>query len=294
MRTLDFYKHYKRLMIIPIILLIASFVIIGLKVKETGFFIERGISLKGGITLTTELIADQNSVTDFIQDNFENREVVVKSFSSKGEQAGLIIEMDIEDKKDIDNLISLLKDKYGEIGNVSIRQTSSSLGTSFFNQALKAILIAFGLMAITVIIYFRKLTPSVAVIFAALADIVGTIAVIDLLDIKLSTASMAAFLMLIGYSVDTDILLTTKMLKRTEDSLNDRLTSATKTGLLMTITTLSVVTAGMFLTKSDVLFQIFLILLIGLIFDIINTWLTNVGIMLWYLEKKHGKIENIQ
>jgi len=279
-------------MIIPIVILLISLIIIGLKVKNTGFFIERGVSLKGGIELTTELVADPNSVSDFIQEKFPGKDVIAKSFSSQGQQVGLIIETDIEEKNEIDSLISSLKEKYGDLGETSIRQTSSALGTSFFNQALKSMLIAFALMAIAVIIYFRKIVPSFAVLFAVFADIVGTIAVLDLFEIKLSTAAMAAFLMLIGYSVDTDILLTTKMLKRTEDSLNDRLTSALKTGMLMTITTMVAVLAGMFLTKSDILFQIFLILFIGLIFDILNTWLTNVGIMLWYVEKKHGKIEH--
>jgi len=57
--------------------------------------------------------------------------------------------------------------------------------------------------------------PSSCVILAAVSDIISTIAVTNLLGLKMSTAGIAALLMLIGYSVDTDILLTTKVLKTT-------------------------------------------------------------------------------
>ena len=94
--------------------------------------------------------------------------------------------------------------------------------------------------------------------------------------------------MLIGYSVDTDILLTTRMLKRKEGSLNERIMQAMKTGLTMTITTLTVVTLALIFSQSNTIQQIMLILFIGLFVDIINTWIQNVGILRWYLEK-YGK-----
>ena len=61
-----------------------------------------------------------------------------------------------------------------------------------------------------------------------------------------------------------------------------------KTGLTMTITTLTVVTLALIFSQSETIQQIMLILLIGLLVDIINTWIQNVGILRLYLEK-HGK-----
>ena len=69
-------------------------------------------------------------------------------------------------------------------------------------------------MGLVVFIYFRTLVPSLAVILAAFSDIVVTLAIFNLTGEKLSTAGVAAFLMLIGYSVDTDILLNTRVLKK--------------------------------------------------------------------------------
>jgi len=139
--------------------------------------------------------------------------------------------------------------------------------------------------------YFLQSLPSIAVIFAAFADIVMALAVIDFFGIKISAAGLAAFLMLIGYSVDTDILLTTRALRKREGALNERIYGAFKTGIFMTLTGLIAVLPAFFIVTGlpDSFRQIFLILAIGLGADIINTWLTNAGIIKWYCEKKNIK-----
>jgi len=128
--------------------------------------------------------------------------------------------------------------------------------------------------------------PSLAVILAAFSDIVVTVAVVNLLGIKLGTAGIAAFLMLIGYSVDTDILLTTRVLKRKEGTEFERILSSVSTGMTMTLTAITAVAVAIIFTQNDTIRQIMTILLIGLLADIINTWIQNVGILRFYLERK--------
>ncbi len=114
------------------------------------------------------------------------------------------------------------------------------------------------------------------------------LAIINFFEIKISAAGIAAFLMLIGYSVDTDILLTTRALKKKEGTLNERIYGAFKTGIFMTLTALASVLPAFFIVTGlpDSFRQIFLILALGLSADIINTWLTNAGIIKWYCDKK--------
>lgn len=139
-------------------------------------------------------------------------------------------------------------------------------------------------------LYFYNSIPSIAVILSAFSDIALPLVVVDLLGIKLSAAGIAAFLMLIGYSVDTDILLTTRALRggEGEGNLNHRIYSAFKTGILMTSTALAAVLPIFFIVKGlpDSFMQIFLVLAIGLFADILNTWLTNASIIKWYCDKK--------
>jgi preprotein translocase subunit SecF len=97
--------------------------------------------------------------------------------------------------------------------------------------------------------------------------------------------------MLIGYSVDSDILLTRNLLHKKGD-LNEKLRGAMKTGITMTSTTLSAVFA-MFLVSFyidiPILKAISIVLLFGLTVDLLNTWLLNAGILRWYVERKERK-----
>jgi len=146
-------------------------------------------------------------------------------------------------------------------------------------------------MALVVFIIFRTLVPSLAVVMSAFADITMTLALVDFLGWKVSSAGIVAFLMLIGYSVDTDIMLTSRLLRRREESLNTRIFYAFKTGITMTLTSLVAIVVALIITSgfSEILKQIFSILAIGLCFDILNTWITNAGILKWYVEKKEKR-----
>ncbi|MBU0535935.1 MAG: protein translocase subunit SecF, partial [Nanoarchaeota archaeon] len=183
-------------------------------------------------------------------------------------------------ESDIGKKLSITSDDY------STNFIGSSLGANFFRQTIIAIIIAFVAMAIVVFFYFRVPIPAFAVILSALSDIVGTVAIINLLDIKVSTGGIAALLMLIGYSVDTDILLTTRVFKRKEGTLMEGIYSSAKTGLTMTFTSIAAVIVAIVFSQSEALRQIMTILLIGLILDLPNTWIQNAGILRWYMERK--------
>ncbi len=147
------------------------------------------------------------------------------------------------------------------------------------------------LILILIVVYIRSSVPSIAVISAAFADIIMTVAVIDIIGMQISAAGIVAFLMLIGYSVDTDILLTSRTLRNKEGSVNHRIFGAFKTGITMTIAAIAAVAASLVIiySFSETLKQIFGIICIGLIFDIMNTWITNAAILKWYME-----VNNIQ
>ncbi|PNX50063.1 MAG: hypothetical protein BV456_07955, partial [Thermoplasmata archaeon M8B2D] len=162
------------------------------------------------------------------------------------------------------------------------------LGNFFFsaNKFVSAIIfLAFAVYLIYT--YIKNSVPAFAVMLSAFADIVMTLAFVDIMGTKLSIAGIVAFLMLIGYSVDTDILLTTRLLKKKE-GVNRSLFGAFKTGTTMTLTSIAAVTIALIAVYSfeSVLNQILTILIIGLCFDLFNTWITNASIIKWYVERK--------
>ncbi|MDP7322685.1 MAG: protein translocase subunit SecF, partial [Candidatus Woesearchaeota archaeon] len=289
--------QYKKLLIIPFMLLLIAILLIGLKAAATGDFINRDVSLKGGVTVTipTEQKIDILQLEDIISKKFPKNDVSTKSLSQFGTQVGVIIDVDIGEEHR-EEQIGILIEEIGKVLNLklttkdySVEIVGSSLGASFLREVVTALLIAFLLMAIVVFLYFRTLVPSGAVILAALSDILITLSIVNLLDIKLSTAGIAAFLMLIGYSVDTNILLSTRVLKRKEGTEMERIYGALKTGITMSLTTLIAMTAALIFTQSEIIKQIMIILLIGLLVDLINTWIQNVGILRLYLERKARK-----
>lgn len=284
----NFYlTQYKKLLLIPILLLLLSILSIGYQTIQTGEFVNKGVSLSGGISLTmfTSDVSIETLEADMYNE-FGQIDFSIRKITSSGTQKALIIESAELTETQI---TSFVKEKYSLTkDDLTLEQTGSALGERFFQQTAMAILISLLFMGAVVFLYFRSIIPSIAIILAAVSDIIMTLAVFNILGMKLTTAGIAAFLMLIGYSVDTDILLSTRVLKRKEGTVNDRIMSALSTGLMMNITTLAAISIALIFSQSQVLTQIMTILFIGLIFDMINTWLQNVGILKLYLEHKGG------
>lgn len=140
-----------------------------------------------------------------------------------------------------------------------------------------------------IFLYIIDSMPSFMMILCAFADIVMTVVVVDMLKLNLSLAGIIAFLMLIGYSIDTDILMTSRLLIEKEGTKNHRLFGAFKTGMMMTLTAIAAVGVSLLIIQnlSVTLHQIFTIVLIGLFFDMLNTWITNASLLKWYMEAKH-------
>jgi len=277
-------KHYKQITFIPVCLLIIAVIFLFAQHALTGEFVQKGVSLKGGITLTVHSTSTLTSSD--IQTQLSSKlgeEVNVRSLTQTGKQVGIIVEAANSKEKDI---VSALTSIIGEFTNYSVEEMGSSLGASFFRETLFALAWAFFLIAVVVFIYFRTPVPCFGIIMSAVSDMVITLAVINLMGMKLETAGIAAFLMLIGYSVDTDILLTSRVIKGTQGTIFERMLSATKTGMTMTLTAIAAVVVGLVFTQSVMLQQIMTILLIGLCIDIFVTWLQNTGILMWYMKNK--------
>ncbi len=289
-------KKYRLLLVIPFLILFLALIQVGYQVYTTGEFVQKDVSLKGGVTVTVPYNknVDTSQIKGQISGRFQDSDIAVRTLRSVGTVVGILIEADIDgnDKAQVQNLLqaieSSLKIDLSKV-DYGIEIIGSSLGASFFKESLIALAVAFMFMGLVVLVYFRTFIPSAAVILAAFSDMVVALAVINLLGIKIGTAGIAAFLMLIGYSVDTDILLTVRVLKRKEGTVMDRIISSIKTGMTETITAIVAVTVAMLVTQSEVIRQIMLILLIGLIADIFNTWIQNVGLLRIYVERKAKK-----
>ncbi|MEN4017481.1 MAG: protein translocase subunit SecF [Methanobacterium sp.] len=269
-------ESYKPLIAIPVIITLIAIVIIAFN------GIDQGIELKGGTitTLNLEKPLDQSQLESMIEKGLNTTEVTVNSFN------GTTATVTIGGATDVITFSNLMNgtatiESYSSIGPV--------LSAQALNQVYWALAIAFIFMSITVFIIFRNFVPSMAVILAALTDLIIAVGGMSLFGIPLTLASVGALLLLIGYSVDTDILLTTRVLKRREGTVTERAMGTMKTGFTMaaasigSMVALYIVTV-FFIPSAEVLSDIAAVLIIGLVADILATWLMNLGILRWYME----------
>jgi preprotein translocase subunit SecF len=286
-------KNYKKLLILPLFLILFCFGYLFFFYSQTNEFFYKDISLQGGTSVTINEEINSVDLQNAISGKLEN--VNIREISDLITQKNIAIIVETSsigcNESEVNQIKSILEDFLGyELNseNSSFECTGSTLSENFYQQLLIALLISFSLMAVVIFIQFKSIVPSLAVIFSAFADILMSLVLVDILGIRISSAGIVALVMLIGYSVDTDILLTNKVLKRGGDSLNKRIFSSFGTGITMTLTSLfAVIIADLIVGQfSSILHQIFLIMAIGLSFDILNTWLTNVSIIKWYALKK--------
>ncbi len=273
---------YKAFLVIPLLLLILGIGILANSYVQTGEWFKRDIELKGGTVITVQ--QDSGSDVSSIEEAISSRFGAASVRELRG-LSGYSLVIQVGEDVGADEVLSELQSMGVDTSEYSTETIGSSLGEGFWQQAQMAIALAFIAMGIVVFVIFRSVVPSTAIIFSAVSDIIVTLAIMQLFGIVLSLAALAALLMLIGYSVDTDILLTTRVL-RGKRSINSRVISAMKTGLTMTITSMSALAVLLVTVVTPVLTEIAAVLFIGLAIDIVNTWLMNAALIKWYAERR--------
>lgn len=287
-----YLKHYKKLLIIPLVILVISLIILGVQYSKTGSLINKDVSLQGGVsfTINTDKRYDLNDLKSQIKSKFPGSDIVIRELSdfSTSKKIGLIIDISNIKSDEAKSILSNILGIEFNNSNFSVEEIGAALGASFFRDLVLAVFFSLILMAIVIFIIFRKLIPSIAVMSSIILEMITTLAVLALIDFRISAAGIAALLMVMGYSIDTDVLLTTRVLKRDNGSLFSRIKGSIKTGVTMTLTTIIVSLLIVIFPVSSILTQMFTIILIALLIDLISTWIMNAALLIWYLEsKKH-------
>jgi preprotein translocase subunit SecF len=275
--------NYNHLLIISIVLVVFSVGFLVNGFYQRGDWFIKSIELRGGTVISVS-VSTPVSVKDLeskLSDKFG--QAVVQQTSGLN---GYGVSIEVDNSVNASAVLNELNANGISTERSSVQTIDPAIGASFWSQAQIAVLLAFAFMAVTVFVIFRTFVPSTAVILSATCDIIETVAFMQILGIQLSLASLAALLMLIGYSVDTDIILTTRVLRMTERKVDDRIKSALKTGLTTAGTTIGAMLVLLLSSVSPVLSQIASVILIGLVFDLVNTWIQNAAIIKWYAVRK--------
>ena len=272
------YEDYnnQQLVVIPLAALgIALAIILGAFLL-TGSPVSLGLDFTGGTEL--RITADDASQSD-IETAFADAGIDIESVRSVGGGSSYILTTQETDTQAIEDVAQ-------DVGTAveSVDSRSASFGSDTQRQALLGVGIAFAGMSVLVGLIFRTFIPSVAVVVSAFSDIVIPVALMNVLNIELSLGAVAALLMIIGYSVDSDILLNNHVLRR-HGGFYESAYRAMRTGVSMTLTSIAAMTT-MFLVSwylaIPLLDDVALILVFGLTADLMNTYMMNMSLLRWY------------
>jgi preprotein translocase subunit SecF len=269
------YEQYsnRQLAAIPLAVLgLAILVLVGWYLM-TGVPVQLGLEFTGG----TEIRFTTGDSLAEVQDTFAGLDV--ESIQSVAGGGTYLL---TTQGTDTDAIESAAAEAGYDIQQVQGR--SPTFGASSQQQALIGLGVAFVGMSVLVFILFRTFVPSIAVVLSAFSDLVIPLAVMNILAIELSLGTVAALLMLIGYSVDSDILLNNHILRR-RGGFYESAYRAMRTGVTMTVTSISamvVMTVVATLLGIPLLPEIGLVLVIGLSADLMNTYLLNMSLLRYY------------
>jgi preprotein translocase subunit SecF len=276
------YTRYtnRQLAAVPLAVLAVAILVIAGTFAVTGAPVALGIDFTGGTEFRLAVDAGSDAAArDVITSTFSVAPESIRSVPTDGTyvvtfQADEVSTSELEAQANDAAAIEIR----------SIDNVSASFGSDSQLLALGGVAVAFAGMSVLVFLMFRTFVPSVAVVVSAFSDIVIPVALMNVLGIELTLGTVAALLMIIGYSVDSDILLNNHILRRSGDFYESTY-RAMRTGVTMTLTSLSAmavmaVVASLF--GIQLLSAIGLILVFGLATDLMNTYMLNLSLLRWY------------
>lgn len=269
------YTRYtnRQLAAVPLAVLAVALAILAAWYVTTGTPVALGIEFTGGTEVQIQTSASQSEVAQSLSGLDPTIQPVQVS---QGTQEYIVTTQQTEGVR------QAVESQGYEIASFS--ETSASFGSDSVRLTLLGLGVAFVGMSILIFVLFRSFVPSIAIVISAFSDIVIPLALMNVLGIKLSLGTIAALLMLIGYSVDSDVLLNNHILRR-RGEFYESAYRAMRTGVTMTLTSISAmavmaVTATLF--GIDLMASIGIVLVLGLTADLMNTYMLNVTLLRWY------------
>ena len=278
----DINKYSPRQMVaLPLVLLLLAGVLLGYTTLATGLPLTPGIDFAGG-----------TAVTAFTSDSRETIEATFAEYPllsvGEGVGDGKYIQFGPMDDAQYRSFVALINEKYPD---AKVDQIGETFGKTLQSQAFLALIFSFIGVAAVIFIAYRNPVASGTIVLAAASDIAITAGAMQVLGIPLSLGTTAALLMLIGYAADSNVLLTTRILKR-KGKLEEKLSGAFRTGIIMTTTTLAAIVAMWAVATAgqiQIISAIASVLIIGLLVDMMNTWMLNAGILKEYIFRSGKK-----
>ncbi|MFB6296028.1 MAG: protein translocase subunit SecF [Halobacteriales archaeon] len=274
------YTEYtnRQLMAVPVIVLSLALLVIGGLYVTTGAPVNPGVEFTGGVELQVQASGGEAA----IQSAYDRPVTSIREVQTSDDAYIVTFQTGTGAGANATRLEGIARESGFNV--TAVQETSASFGASTQRLAVLGVVGAFVGMSIMIFILFRTAVPSFGVVLSAFSDIAVPIAIMNLVGIKLSLGTVAALLMLIGYSVDSDILLTNQIIRR-RGQFYESTYRAMRTGVTMTLTSLSAMIVMAIVATFfgiELLAAIGTVLAFGLVTDLMNTYMFNVALLRWY------------
>ncbi|MCL4399000.1 hypothetical protein M1293_00600 [Candidatus Parvarchaeota archaeon] len=276
--------NYRKMVFIPIAVLILLSSVVAYHYYVYGSPINPDISLSGG--LSASVSTSQSVSPSFIISSLSSAikqpvEVSVLHAPLSNSVIGYTITTtdsvnSTVFRQDVASIFHISPDS----SSISMTLVAASLAQSSLDSAIYLLIIAFGLVALVSFFYFRNGVQAFSNVISIISDVINIIAVVDILGLRFSTASIAGILMIMGYSADRNIILATNILKRKDATVKYRLAHTIKTSLTMdaaAFVTFLILIIG---STNSTIISIATVLIIGVLFDDFTVWILNGSIQL--------------
>ncbi|WP_255192259.1 protein translocase subunit SecF [Natronobeatus ordinarius] len=277
---IDYTRYSNRqLAAVPLAVLAVALAILGVWFVAYGTPVNAGMDFAGG----TEIVVETSTDREEIPAAFEEEPSSIQSVQVEDDQ--YIVQFTSTDQEWLSEQAEANLEPAGDADVIQqVSSTSASFGAQAQQTALLGVSVAFVGMSVIAFLLFRTFVPSIAIVASAFSDIMIPLAFMNLAGIELTLGTVAALLLLIGYSVDSDILLNNHILRQS-GGFYESTYRAMRTGVTMTVTSMVamlVMAISAYAFGIELLTAIGLILFVGLAADLMNTYMLNLSLLRWY------------
>ena len=266
--TYNFISKFKLANIISIILVLASFVLIGLK------GLNFGIDFKGGTLI--ELRVDSNSIKiNDVRSAFSNMglgDLNVKEFGKKGDYLIKFEKKEFNQNNNIKTIKENVVSKLGVDANFRrIENVGPKVSAELLNSGLLAISLALGAMLFYIWVRFEW-QFSLGSITAIFHDVLITLGIFSLLSLEVNLSIVAAVLTIVGYSMNDTVVIYDRIRENLskyssssiEDISNTSINETLSRTIITSVTTLLAL-GSIFVLGGEILKGFSLAMIIGVI-----------------------------
>ncbi|BBL45492.1 preprotein translocase subunit SecF [Nanobdella aerobiophila] len=278
-------KNYKKFILISIVLFLLFGSILLYNSFKNGYIINKSITISGGyITLinnnhitNTEIynILNQMNISKYVLYNTPN-----------------IIYIESKNQINETELVNLINSEYNiqlSPSDISIQQYSSIVGNLIFNQFAQFVIIVMMLSGFIIFLAYRISNVTLNIISTIAFDILGLLTVLSLTGYPIGANGFIAMLMILGFAIDNNVVLSTNIVKEKEKTFLERIKMSFRVGMAMEIIALYALIILYLIVPEPSVKEFSLVLSIGIIFDLLYYLIGNIPIYKYFEHRKELK-----